>query len=124
MTAVVLAALIAVLAAIGLVTGKNDSDQDRERRTSEPSIASIAHRVELVRKLRFDHLPPVRRLTGAQARAAGLRELDRQVTPREVATEERLLKLLDLLPAGASLRELTGKTLSSEVGGFYDPRTG
>ena len=77
-----------------------------------------------MRQLRFDHLPRVRHVTGAQARAYGLRELDRETTPREVAAEERLLKLLELLPPRASLRELIGKTLSSEVGGFYDPRSG
>jgi hypothetical protein len=122
MTAVVIGALIVALAAIGLVTGEDDGDQ--EHASSGPSIAAIAHRVERVRQLRFDHLPRVRHVTGAQARAYGLRELDREITPREVAAEERLLKLLELLPRRASLRELVGKTLSSEVGGFYDPRSG
>ena len=105
-----------------MVTGEDDSDQ--EPAASGPSIAAIARRVERVRQLRFDHLPRVRHVTGAQARAYGLRELDRETPPREVAAEERLLKLLGLLPPRASLRELVGKTLSSEVGGFYDPRSG
>jgi hypothetical protein len=122
MTAVVIGALIVALAAIGLVTGEDESDQ--EQASSGPSISAIARRVERVRQLRFDHLPRVRHVTGAQARAYGLRELDREMTPREVAAEERLLKLLELLPPRASLRELVGKTLSSEVGGFYDPRSG
>ena len=122
MTAVVIGALIVALAAIGLVTGEDDSEQ--EQAASGPSIEAIARRVERVRQLRFDHLPRVRHVTGAQARAYGLRELDRETKPREVAAEERLLKLLELLPPRASLRELVGKTLSSEVGGFYDPRSG
>lgn len=122
MTAVVIGALIVALAAVGLVTGEDDGDQEPE--SSGPSIAAIARRVETVRQLRFDHLPRVRHVTGAQARAYGLRELDRETKPREVAAEERLLKLLQLLPPRASLRELVGKTLSSEVGGFYDPRSG
>jgi hypothetical protein len=122
MTAVVIGALIVALAAIGLVTGEDDGDQ--EKASSGPSMEAIARRVERVRQLRFDHLPQVRHVTGAQARAYGLRELDRETKPREVAAEERLLKLLELLPARASLRELVGKTLSSEVGGFYDPRSG
>jgi hypothetical protein len=124
MTAVVIAALVAILAAVGLLTGENDSDEGPPVRSGEPSIAAIARRVERVRRLRFDHLPRVRHLTGARARAYGLRELDREATPGEVAAEERLLKLLELLPPRASLRELLGKTLSNEVGGFYDPRTG
>jgi hypothetical protein len=122
MTAVVIGALIVALAAIGLVTGEDDSEQ--EQGASGPSIEAIARRVERVRQLRFDHLPRVRHVSGAQARAYGLRELDRETKPREVAAEERLLKLLELLPPRASLRELVGKTLSSEVGGFYDPRSG
>jgi hypothetical protein len=124
MTAVVIAALVAVLAAVGLLTGENDGDEGQAPTASEPSIASIARRVERVRQLRFDHLPRVRHVTGAQARAYGLRELDRETKPAEVAAEERLLKLLELLPPRASLRDLLGRTLSTEVGGFYDPRTG
>jgi hypothetical protein len=122
MTAAVLAALVAALAGIGLVTGESDSEQ--APRDSEPSIAAIARRVERVRQLHFDQLPRVRHVSGAQVRAYGLRELDREATPGEVAAEERLLKLLELLPPGARLRELVGKTLASEVGGFYDPRSG
>jgi hypothetical protein len=122
MTAVVIGALIVALAAIGLVTGEDDGDQ--EQASSGPSIEAIARRVERIRELRFDHLPRVRHMTAAQTRAYGLRELDRGTTAREVAAEERLLKLLELLPPRASLRELIGKTLSSEVGGFYDPRSG
>src|SRR5215216_1515297 len=125
MTAVVIAALVAILAVIGLLTPKNDSDQEGgSPGRSGPSIASIARGVERVRQLRFEQLPPVRRVSGKQARADGLRELDSEVQPRELDAEERLLKLLRLLPPGASLRELLGKTLSSEVGGYYVPRTG
>ncbi|MEA2420074.1 MAG: hypothetical protein QOE60_2280 [Thermoleophilaceae bacterium] len=123
-TAVVIVTLVAILAVVGLLTGKRSSNQEQPGTAAEPSIAGIARRIERVRQLRFDHLPRVRHVTGAQARADGLREFDREVTAREVAVEERLLKLLGLLPDRASLRELTGKALASEVGGFYDPRTG
>ena len=124
MTAVVIAALVAILAVVGLLTGSEDGKQEGSAAASAPSIVSIARRVERLRELRFEHLPRVRRVSGEQARADGLRELDRDVPPREVAAEERLLKLLRLLPPDASLRELLGKTLSSEVGGYYVPRTG
>jgi hypothetical protein len=63
-------------------------------------------------------------VTPAQARAYGLRQLARQATASEIAAEEHLLKLLELLPARANLRSLLGKTLASEVGGFYDPGSG
>jgi hypothetical protein len=121
MTAVVIAALVAILAVVGLLTGSEDSTQKAS--TGGPSVASIARGVERVRELRFEHLPRVRRVSGAQARADGLRELDREIPRAKVAAEERLLKLLGLLPARSSLRELFGKTLSSEVGGYYLPRT-
>jgi hypothetical protein len=122
--AVVIAGLIAVLAVIGLLTGENGSAAKRSPPASGPSIASIAHRVERVRRLSFEHLPPVRHVSGAQAKADGLRELDREVPARTVAAEARLLELLGLLPPGSSLRALLGKALASEVGGYYVPRTG
>ena len=123
--AAVLAALVAVLAAIGLVTGNDEGDEGGGRaRPAAPPIASIARGVERVRQLRFDHLPRVQHVTGAQARAAGLAELDRETPRRALASEQRVLELLGLLPAGADLRGLLGKALASEVGGFYVPRTG
>jgi hypothetical protein len=123
MTAGVIAALVAILAVVGLLTGSTDSNEESAD-GGVPSIASIARGVERVRELRFEHLPRVRRVSGEQARADGLRELDRETPPRALAGEERLLKMLGLLPARASLRDLAGKTLASEVGGYYVPRTG
>ena len=123
--AVVMAALVAVLAAIGLLTGKDDSGEGGGRaRPATPPIASIARGVERVRQLRFDHLPRVQHVTGAQARAAGLAELDRETPRRALRSEQHQHPLLGLLPAGADLRGLLGKALASEVGGFYVPRTG
>jgi hypothetical protein len=119
--AVVIAALVAVLAAIGLLTGERASERAA---ASGPSIATIAHRVERVRELRFKRLPPARRVSSGLARADAMRELDRQVPPRDVAGEQELLKQLGLIPADASLRELLGKAFGSEVGGYYDPSTG
>ena len=124
--AAVMAVLVAVLVAIGLATG-SDSSPPAARSAAAPagpSIATIAHRVERVRELRFKRLPPVRRVTSAQARSESLKELDREVPPHDIAGEEELLKLLGLIPADASLRKLLGKLFGSEVGGYYDPRTG
>ena len=60
--AVVFAALVVALIAIGVLGGgKSDSDEPAARAptsaSGEPSIATIAHRVERVRELRFKHLP-------------------------------------------------------------------
>jgi hypothetical protein len=120
--AVVMVALAAVLAAIGLLGG---SDDEEEPEASEgPSIEQVARRVERVRELRFERLPQVRRVTREQARAYGQRELDRQVPDAERLAEERLLKLLGLLPPETDLRELIGTALGEQVGGFYSPQDG
>jgi hypothetical protein len=124
--AAVIVALIAALAAIGLLTGSESSTESKARPAAAagPSIALIAHRVERVRELRFEHLPPVRRVTGEQARKDTLRELDREVPPRDLARDQEMLRLLGLIPAGADLRKLLGKAFGTEVGGYYVPRTG
>ncbi|MEA2364442.1 MAG: hypothetical protein QOD71_3587 [Thermoleophilaceae bacterium] len=121
--AVVIAALVAVLAAVGLLTGGEGSDSEPSARSAGPSIAQVARGVERVRELKFERLPRVERVTGEQAAAAGLRELDRDLPRADVLAEERLLKLLHLLPPKSGLRELLGKALSTEVGGYYLPRT-
>jgi hypothetical protein len=124
----VLVGLAVVLAAIGVVGGSDESEQRQPRSDSPvggaPSIEEIARTVERVRELDFERLPEVRRVTGEQARAEGLRELARQVPAAELQAEERLLKLLGLLPADSDLRELMGTALRSEVAGYYSPRTG
>ena len=124
--AAVMVVLVAVLAAIGLLTGSDSSTPPAGQQAvaAAPSIATIAHRVERVRDLRFERLSPVRRVTRARARADALRQLDRQVPERDVAGEEELLKLLGLIPADVGLRKLLGKAFGSEVGGYYDPGTG
>jgi hypothetical protein len=121
MTAAVIAALVAILAVVGLLTG--DSDGNGDEAPDEPSVATIARRLERVRQLRFDRLPRVRHVSGSQARADALRDLDRAVPRGELAAEERLLKLLELLPPGSKLRDLLGKAFASVVGGYYMPRT-
>src|SRR5215218_5997648 len=122
--AAVIASLVAILAVVGLLTGDDGSDEEPAAPDrGEPSVAAVAHGVERVRRLRFDRLPRVRHVSAAQARAEALHELDREIPPDEVAAEERLLKLLELLPPDAKLRDLLGDTYSSEVGGYYLPRT-
>jgi hypothetical protein len=121
--ATVMVALAAVLAAIGLLGG---GEEETEPAATErpPSIREVARKVERVRELRFERLPKVEVVSAEQARADGLRELDEQVTPDELRAEERLLKLLGLIPADSSLRELFGEAMGGEVGGYYVPSTG
>jgi hypothetical protein len=123
----VIVGLVAVLAAIGLVGASDEGEPQQpssDSASASSSVEEIARSVERVRELDFERLPAVRRVTGEQARAEGLRELDRQVPVAERRAEERLLKLLGLLPADSSLRELLGTALRNEVGGYYSPSTG
>jgi hypothetical protein len=117
----VAAGLIVTLAAIGILAGEDEGSPPEVSRG--PSVEEVARRVERVRELRFDHLPRVREVTAAEARRAALQELDHHVPARRQEVEERLMKLLGLLPPGARLREVLGDALVSEVGGYYVPRT-
>ena len=126
----VLAALIVALAAIGLLTAKKeDATTPTAAEPAEPaeprlSVERVARRVERIRELRFERLPRVSRVSAEQARAAALTEFDRSVPRSEQEAGERLLKLLGLLPADASLRDTLAQATASEVGGYYVPRTG
>jgi hypothetical protein len=124
----VLIALVVSLAAIGLLTAKEEKASERSGSGSEApagklSVELVARRVERIRELRFDGLPRLQRVSADQARAAVLTELDRNVARSEQEAGERLLKLLGLLPAEASLRETLARATASEVGGYYVPRT-
>ena len=117
----VAAGLLVALAAIGIMAGEESNTAPE--RSGGPSVRQVARRVELIRELRFEHLPRIREVSAAEARRTGLRELDRQVPPARQRTDERLLRMLGFLPASAGLRAVLGEVLSGEVGGYYVPRT-
>jgi hypothetical protein len=122
--AAVAVALVVALAAIGVLAGEEEEDAGPAPREEGPaaSVARVARGVERVRELEFDRLPRVREVSPAEARRAGLGELDRYVPRRRQLLEERLLRLLGLLPPDARLRELIGTALTGEVAGYYIPR--
>ncbi len=126
--AAVAVALLAALAAAGILAGEDEAAEPAP--SSGPSAERVAGRVEevargveRVRELEFDRMPRVRLVSPAEARRAGLAELDRQVPLRRQRTEERLLELLGLLPPDARLRDLVGTALTGEVAGYYIPRS-
>jgi hypothetical protein len=83
----------------------------------------IEQRVQDLRERGFRRpLVPVV-VTGAQTRQAGLADLDRVEPPSEQAADQRLLQMLGLIPARASLREIQGSILEDQVAGYYDPHT-
>ena len=128
--AVVAVALAVVLGAIGVLAGEEEESEPAAERRSGPSIEEVTRRVreisrgvERARELEFEELPRVRVVSPADARRAGLAELDRSVPVRLQRVEERLLTMLGLLPPDTRLREVVGKALTSEVAGYYIPRS-
>jgi hypothetical protein len=122
--------LVVALGAIGILAGEGEEGAPAAERSPEPSleqvtrrVAEIARGVERARELEFDRMPRVRIVSPAGARRAGLAELDRSVPVRLQRIEERLLAMLGLLPPDARLREIVGKALTSEVAGYYIPRS-
>ena len=138
--AAVAVALVVAMAALGILGGEEEEADQAERpaaasveqaerpparsveRVTE-RVAEVARGVERVRELEFDRLPRVRSVSPAEARRAGLGELDRYVPRRRQVLEERLLTMLGLLPPDARLRELLGTALTGEVAGYYIPRS-
>jgi hypothetical protein len=128
--AVVAVALVVVFAAIGVLGGEEEEAEPAAERPSGPSLQQVTRRVEEVargveraRELEFERLPRVRVVSADEARRAGLAELDRSVPARLQRIEERLLAMLGLLPPDARLREIVGTALTSEVAGYYIPRS-
>jgi hypothetical protein len=125
--AAVAVALLAALAAIGILAGE---DEEAEQAGTPPleqvseRVGAVARDVERVRELDFDRLPRVRLVSRAETRRAALQELDHYVPPRRQRIEERLLAMLGLLPPDVRLRELLGDALTEQVAGYYIPRAG
>jgi hypothetical protein len=83
----------------------------------------VAERLERIRDLEFERVPPVRTITADEAREEGLAALDEEYPPERRAEDEEILTLLGLIPEGSDLRELAGTIFGEEVAGFYDDRT-
>jgi hypothetical protein len=115
--------MIAALFGVGVLTGGGD-DKGSDPEGSDPmKVERVAHRLEKVRKLRFEHIPPVRTVTADEAREEGLAELDDEYPEKRRAADEEILTLLGLLPEGSDVRELAGTVFGEEVAGFYDDKT-
>jgi hypothetical protein len=129
----VAAALVVALGAIGVVAGEGEEAGEPRRSSGQPERSSgepvterveeIARGVERARELQFERLPRVRVVGAAEARRAGLAELDRYVPVRLQRIEERLMQMLGLVPEGTRLRDVLSKALTSEVAGYYLPRS-
>lgn len=121
--------LLVVLLAAGAIALGGGGDGSRSGSSARPAVTvSSAHirlierRVETLRGLRFVRPVPVAVVSPAQARREGLADFDRSVSSGEQRASEELLKLLGLLPAGASLRGIESSVYGEQVAGYYDPR--
>ena len=113
--------MIAALFGVGLLTGGDDGDGGEPALTLD--VERVANRLEKVRRLQFERIPPVRTISADQAREEGLAELDEEYPAKRRAADERILTLLGLLPEGSDVRELAGTIFGEEVAGFYDDHT-
>ncbi len=117
--------MIAALFGVGVVTGSDPegSDPQGSDPTSVAAVERVANRLERIRRLEFERIPPVRTISAEQAREEGLAALDKEYPAARREADEQVLTMLGLLPEGSDLRELAGTIFSEEVAGFYDDRT-
>jgi hypothetical protein len=116
-----MAVLAAGLLGLWFVT---EDDGEAPAAPAAAPVDVIARRVEALRDLRFERVPPAEPVTPAQAQREGLQDLDREYPEERRRADEEILKLLGLIEPGADLRELTASLFGEGVGGYYDPRSG
>jgi hypothetical protein len=121
--AAVAAGLVAAFVAIGVLAGEEEEAPAPAREPLTERVADVAGDVERVRELEFDRLPRLKVVSPEEATRDSLREVDRYITRRRQRVEERLLRMLGLLPPDAGLRAILGEALSEEVAGYYLPRS-
>jgi hypothetical protein len=120
---VVMLVLCAALYGLWALTAGSSSGGSAAEAARRAPVAEIAHRVEGLRGLRYHSIPRAVAVTPAQAEREGLEDLDRSYPPARRHADEEVLKLLGLVPAGLSLRDVSAATFSQGVAGYYDPRT-
>jgi hypothetical protein len=119
----VIAMLVAALVAGGLLAGGSGDSRESDRTTEIASrVGTIARRVEAIRGLRFARRPIPRVVSRADARRAGVAELDRLYPEPRRRADEELLALLGLVKPGTDLREVEASLFEGQVLGYYDTR--
>ncbi|MHB9111571.1 MAG: hypothetical protein ACYC4D_02935 [Thermoleophilia bacterium] len=144
---IVVALILVIFSAAGCGsadTGGTDSDSDaastnvgtapaEDTRTSTRSrtqtadsgvtIKSIELEVSRIRNLPIKNDIAVSYVNRDQLRQEMKEEIEKEYDPAEIATEEKVLKSLDLLPEDAGLAVVIEEMLGSEIAGFYDDET-
>ncbi|MBI5870761.1 MAG: hypothetical protein HZB44_07380 [Actinobacteria bacterium] len=120
-------------ASSGVTVSTNTDSTPDDTRTSTGSrtgttgagvtIQSIEREVSRIRNLPIRNDIAVSYVNRDQLRQEMKEEMEKEYDPAEIATEEKVLKSLDLLPAEADLAAVIEEMLSSEIAGFYDDET-
>jgi hypothetical protein len=118
----VMAVLFVALLGISLATGEEPGRAPA--RPAAAPVTVIAHRVEALRQLRFQHVPKPVPVTADQARREGLADFDKHYPPARRRADETVYKLLGLIAPGDDLRTLAGSLFEQGVLGYYDPQDG
>jgi hypothetical protein len=116
----VIAVLLVALLGLSLLT-EEKAGSDAPAKAAP--VGAIATRVEALRGLRYTSIPRAAAASPAEARRDGLRDLDRTYPERRRRADEEMLTLLELAPAGLSLRDVAASLYGEGVAGYYDPRT-
>ena len=123
----IIAVLGAMLIAGSALAGGGAKKNRRGAGSSIVAVAAevrrIAGRDEVIRGLRFRHIPRPQLVTPAQAQKAGLADFSRTTSAAAQASDSELLELLGLVPAGTTLRSLESSIYGGQVAGYYDPHT-
>ena len=97
--------------------------QEEDPPTVKARVAEICERVEALRGLEFKADVQVGIMGTDELREFMASELDREMPESEMEAARLSMVALGLLPEGADLRDLLVSIYTSQVAGFYDPRT-
>ncbi|HEX5781029.1 MAG TPA: hypothetical protein VFX80_03865, partial [Solirubrobacteraceae bacterium] len=117
----VMAVLLVALLGLWFLT---ENEEEPAATPAAAPVDVIAHRVEELRRLRFEELPEPVEVTAEQARQEGLESLDRDYPAERLEADETIYRLLGLIEPEDDLRELSGDLFGEGVAGYYDPRDG
>lgn len=95
--------------------------KDPEKAIEDLPTKQIATRVEGIRGLRFDKVPTVEAVTPAESAANSAKRAGEKPKSDQLADEETI-KLLGLVPKGATIKGLSSTVGGEAILGFYDPR--
>ena len=90
--------MIAALFGVGVLFSPSPSSDEKPPTAVEDEVERVARKLERVRMLRFDEIPPVRLVSAEEARAEALELLDSEYPPEKRRTDELLLTMLGLVP--------------------------